>query len=93
MTGEGSTINFDHAFAIVRLDVGMAGEFGMRPDFVTVKKVVRTEEEAEREVARLNAINEGKGSVYHWQITRLERDRDAETRSPRAGDVEGDIRE
>ena len=38
---------------------------------VTVKEVVRSQEVAEAEVARLNALNEGKGVRYFWQTTRL----------------------
>jgi hypothetical protein len=38
---------------------------------VTVKEIVRTQELAEAEVRRLNALNEGSGSGYWWQYTRL----------------------
>jgi hypothetical protein len=57
------------AFAIVRLDHFLfRGE--LRRECVTVKKVVMTQEEAEREVERLNKIGGG-WSVYFWQYTRL----------------------
>jgi hypothetical protein len=38
---------------------------------VTVKEVVRSQDLAEVEVTRLNALNEGKGVRYWWQTTRL----------------------
>ena len=41
--------------------------------FVTVKDVVDTEREAADEVARLNALNANKGSVYFHQRGRRRR--------------------
>lgn len=41
-------------------------------DFAVVK-VVRDELAAQQEVERLNALNRGKGNIYFYQATRLER--------------------
>lgn len=38
---------------------------------VTVKEVLSSQELAEAEVARLNALNAAKGCRYSWQATRL----------------------
>jgi hypothetical protein len=38
---------------------------------VCVKEVVMTVEEAQQEVARLNALNVGKGCRYYWQSTHI----------------------
>lgn len=53
-------------YAIVRLDEAHAGE-----DAVTVKSIVSTLDEAEREVVRLNQLNVHKGARYFWQATRF----------------------
>lgn len=37
---------------------------------VTVKEILPSREEAEREVARLNALDAESGSTYFWQYTR-----------------------
>jgi hypothetical protein len=54
---------------------------GALPDdaemYITVKEVVWTEEAAEAEVDRLNALNAGKGCRYFLQYTRAHR-RDAD---------------
>ena len=63
-----------HVFAILRYDSYMVEEFGMKTDFITVTKVVRSEEIASREVERLNGINGAKGSVYFWRSARVDRD-------------------
>jgi hypothetical protein len=64
----------EHVFVIFRFDTPMAAEFGMDPEHVAVKKVVRSEEIANREVERLNRLNGSKGSVYFWRSARLDRD-------------------
>ena len=62
---------YAHVFAIVRVDSGAAS--GAHPEeAITVTRVVWGRETAEAEVERLNELNCGKGSVYFWQITRLE---------------------
>ncbi len=63
-----------HLFAILRFDAYMVEEFGMKTDYITVTKVVRSEEIAGREVERLNRLNGAKGSVYFWRSARLDRD-------------------
>ena len=56
------------AFAIVRIDI-----FQDRDDArFTVTRVVWTEEAAEKEVQRLNAVNADMGCRYVWQSTRVE---------------------
>jgi len=64
-------LKYGHVFAIVRVDTFF------RPDVepqtaITVKTVAWTREAAEAEVARLNRLNGDKGTVYFWQVTRLE---------------------
>ena len=63
---------YDHVFAVVRVDMFHGLEVPAE-SLVVVKKVVWTQEVAEAEVARLNHLNQDKGCVYFWQITRLER--------------------
>lgn len=41
------------------------------PSNVTVKEVVMTLEEAQREVIRLNRLNAPKGCSYYWQTTHV----------------------
>lgn len=60
----------DQVYAIIRWD-GFQGP-GARPEaLVTVKEIVRTMELADAEVARLNALQNGKNVRYWWQVTRL----------------------
>lgn len=65
-------------YAILRLDV-YAGDPDPLIDMAdsqfgfTVKKVPWDREDAEAEVARLNELKETKGSVYFWQLTRVEK--------------------
>lgn len=57
-------------FAILRYD-GFHG-LDARPELtVTVKEIVRSQELAEAEVARLNTLNAEKNVLYWWQYTRL----------------------
>ncbi len=65
-------LRYDHAFAIVRIDTFLGLDPSAR-DAISVKKVVRSAEAAEREVARLNSLNQDRGATYFWTITRLER--------------------
>lgn len=55
-----------HVYAIVRFDLCQHGEYA-----ATVVKILTAKESAEKEAARLNGINEGKGCVYRVQTTRL----------------------
>lgn len=59
-------------FAIVRVDLFFDHDVAPR-DRITVKKVIASREEAEREVTRLNALQRDKGCVYFWQATRVQR--------------------
>ena len=67
-------LKFEHVFAVVRFDRHMAERFGFDPEQISVKVIVRTEEEADREVERLNALNAEKGAAYFWRLTRIPRD-------------------
>ena len=57
-------------FAILRWD-GFHTSATSPEVLVTVKEIVRSQELAEAEVARLNALNEGRNVRYWWQPTRL----------------------
>jgi hypothetical protein len=59
-----------HVFAVVRLD-NFLSDVAPPANAVTVKEVVLTQQEAENEVQRLNAVNSGKNCLYFWQMTRL----------------------
>jgi hypothetical protein len=63
---------YEHVYAILRADEPTASPITAIKDAVVVKKVVRSQEEAEREVARLNRLNAGKGCEYFYQVTRFE---------------------
>jgi hypothetical protein len=71
------TEQFEQAYAIVRVDLF---QFGNElpddwSDFVYVKEVWWSLEEAEAEVERLNSLadKKGGGSRYHWQHVRVRR--------------------
>jgi hypothetical protein len=53
-------------FAVLREDTDIEAI----EDRVTVKEILRRQEDAEAEVARLNRLNSGKGARYYWQATR-----------------------
>lgn len=59
----------EQCFAIVRVD-----DFALRDakveNAITVKAIVWDQDEAEREVARLNELNADKGCHYFWQASR-----------------------
>jgi hypothetical protein len=57
-------------YAILRYD-GFHGPDARPEVTVTVKEIVRSKELAEREVARLNGLAEGRETRYWWQYTRL----------------------
>lgn len=57
------------AYAVVRYDHYL-GDDASSEAKVTIKEVLPTREEAEREVDRLNALKAGRGSTYFWQYTR-----------------------
>jgi len=62
-------------FAVIRLDRAHDGSFDSvfaNPNaYVTVKELLPTLEDAEREVERLNTLNADKGCVYFAQMTRF----------------------
>jgi hypothetical protein len=61
----------EHIYAILRYETDAGPDTPI--DFrVTVKKVVSDPDYAEREVRRLNDLNQEKGSYYFYQITRFE---------------------
>lgn len=63
---------YDHVYAIVRVDAFDDANTPVEA-LCTVTKIVWTEEAAVTEVARLNQLNNDKGSRYFFQLSRLER--------------------
>jgi hypothetical protein len=62
---------FRPGFAVVRLDEHhIAGT--PREELVYIKEVLLSEDAVVAEVARLNALNGDKGSLYFWQYTQVE---------------------
>jgi hypothetical protein len=61
--------NLKHVYAVIRIDPDLQ-EFGLESAF-TIKEIVYTLEEAEKEVKRLNRINRQKNCRYFLQLTRL----------------------
>jgi hypothetical protein len=65
----------EHLFAVIRLDIPDRPDLDRMleypGDYFIVKEVLPTEEEADREVERLNAVNVGKNCVYWSTITRF----------------------
>ena len=62
---------FKHAYAIIRIDEFLDADTPIEHR-ISVKKVVREADEAEREVERLNDLQRDRGVRYFSQITRLE---------------------
>lgn len=58
-----------HVYAVVRLI--RQRSLDVPENALTIKEVVPTQEEAEREVVRLNSLNAGKDAVCFWQLTRF----------------------
>jgi hypothetical protein len=65
----------EHLYAVVRFDPPAdeaVDSIVESPDtFITVKELLPTQEEADREVERLSALSEGKDCVYFSTITRF----------------------
>jgi hypothetical protein len=57
------------AYAVVRYDHYL-GEDVAPEAKITVKEILPSREEAEREVQRLNALERSRDRVYFWQYTR-----------------------
>jgi hypothetical protein len=68
----------EHFYAVVRVDlydgVTLDEIREHATNYVTVKEVLPTQEEAEREVERLTALNADKQCVYFAQVTQFFRD-------------------
>ena len=62
------------AFAIVRVDDYMGSPICPEEHRFKVKLVISSQERAEAEVSRLNALAEGRDYRYFWQHTRVEGD-------------------
>ncbi len=63
---------YDHAFAIIRVDLFCESDTPPEQK-ITVVKVVWDQQRAEEETERLNRLNGAKGAQYFWQVARLER--------------------
>lgn len=87
LLGDGVWVNwqpnakYDHVFAIIRIDMFHSDDVPLQ-DVITVKKVVWTAEAAEAEVNRLNALKNGRKSMYFWELTRLERKAGTQSAAP-----------
>jgi hypothetical protein len=53
-------------FAVLRIDL----DIRLLEDALTVKEILPTSDEAQREVERLNKLNASKRAKYFWQVTR-----------------------
>jgi hypothetical protein len=86
MATESPNVKYDHVYAIIRLDQGPTPCASLDKNLITITKVLRSKEEAEREVRRLNALNADKGCEYYCLATRLERQTTSEPEAlPDAG--------
>ncbi|MEY4394997.1 MAG: hypothetical protein ACO3GX_16885 [Gemmataceae bacterium] len=74
MVPESPNAKYDHIYAIIRLERDVITGELLDRNLVTIKKLVRSRENAEQEVDRLNKLNSDKGCDYYFQITRLERE-------------------
>jgi hypothetical protein len=62
-----------HLYAIIRLARGGRWTPAPKPDQVAVEKIVSSEQEAEREADRLNALPESEaGASYFWRAAPLD---------------------
>lgn len=59
----------EHVFAIVRVETEGPYSWENR---IYVTKIVRNESTAQSEVERLNKLKLRTGSLYFWQVTRME---------------------
>ena len=60
---------FSHVYALVRIDAPLSAD--SPENSISVVKVLRSEEAAEKEALRLRDLNKGKGCAYHVYVTRL----------------------
>lgn len=63
-----------HGFAIIRIDKIKSRRIFNYDELVIIKKIVWTQIKAEAEVIRLNKLNNNKGCIYFWQLTRIEKE-------------------
>jgi hypothetical protein len=61
----------EHVYAIIRVDEFLGADVPIERR-ITVKKVMRNPDEAEREAERLNSLQKDPGVRYFVQVTRLE---------------------
>ena len=61
----------EYGYAIIRIDYFNDIKISLR-ECITIKRIVWSEETAEQEVERLNALNGHKGCEYFWQCTRVD---------------------
>jgi hypothetical protein len=61
---------YEHVYAVLQADL-YQGPAAPLEVLITVKEIVRSEELAEREVARLNALRNDGSVRYWWQVSRL----------------------
>ncbi len=75
MAENAPNLKAEHLYAVVRFDLPVDKSLDSiveNPDiFITVKELLPTQDEADREVERLNALNAGKDCVYFSTITRF----------------------
>ncbi len=75
MTRRKVGVDYDHAFAIVRVD-GFHHDAGLMEEpevLINVKRVVWSREFAESEVERLNRLKKDSEVVYFWTIARVDK--------------------
>ena len=65
---------YEHVFAVIRVEDYPDVEQDEIEDVFTITKILRRQDDAEREVERLNNLNRDQSTKYFWQITRLERE-------------------
>jgi hypothetical protein len=59
---------WQHLFVVYRVDRGLMADENVPSDHaITIKEILPSEEEAAREVERLNSLNSGKGCEYSFQ--------------------------
>ena len=75
MAENAPNLKAEHLFAVVRFDIPDRRSLDRMveyPDqYITVKELLPTGEEADREVERLRVLNAGKNCIYWSAITRF----------------------
>lgn len=69
MTMERQHSRYRHVYAVVRIDFPVDAD--QPENSVSVVKVFASKEAAERDTARLNAVNADKCCAYHTYVTRM----------------------